>query len=442
MKLISPILFLIVFSIAIAAQSPSQILATADGRSFTADDLDPNVKKVWDSYPSQVIRARRSFLEQLISDLLIKLEARERKTTSEKLIDREVVKKIPDPTNEKIKAVYDANKNAIGDKTLEEIRPQIISFLRRQPEQDLWRDFVGKLKTKYKVSPGKDINSSNLKNEDVLAKVGETEITLADFDKKYGLQLYEFEANVYEQAIESLESAIDSALILAEAKNLEISSSEYIAREVTSKMKDFSPQEEEKLQKDLREKLYRKYKAGIYIKTPKPFIQNVSSDDDPFQGKQDAPVTVIMFTDFQCPACAAAHPVVKKVVAEYGDQVKFVVRDFPLTQIHENAFNAARAANAANKQGKFFEYAELLYDNQISLEVESLKKYAEMAGLDKNKFEKDFADAKFADEIRKDMLDGESYSVNSTPSIFVNGYKIRNLSAANLRKAIERALRN
>ncbi len=440
MKFISVVLFLITFTFVTFAQSPNKILAMANGRSYTAEDLDPNVKKIWNEYPSRVIQARKAFLEQQIADVLLASEATEQKITTKELIDKEVVKKVSDPSNEQIKAVYDANPNVVAGRTLEEVRPQIVSFLRRQPEQNAWLSLVNQLKTKHKVSYGKDINSADIKKDDVLAKVGETEITFANFKRKHGLQLYEYQANVYEQAIDSLYRAIDAALILAEATSLNISSNEYVAREVTNKMKDFSPREEEKLQQALRDRLYKKYKAGIFIKLPQPYIQYVSADDDPAQGKSDAPVTVIMFTDFQCPACAAAHPTLKKVVEEYGEKVRFVVRDFPLTQIHNNAFNAALAANAANKQGKFFEYAEVLYNNQTALDVTSLKKYATQIGLNQKKFEKDFADEKFKEEVKKDMKEGESYSVSSTPSIFVNGYRVRTLSAASFRKAIDRAL--
>jgi protein-disulfide isomerase len=170
-------------------------------------------------------------------------------------------------------------------------------------------------------------------------------------------------------------------------------------------------------------------------------VQNISIDDDPTQGKTTAPVTVVMFTDFQCPACAATHPVLKKVLAEYADKVRFVVRDFPLVQIHQNAFQAALAANAANAQGKFFEYIEILYKNQTVLDAASLKKYADEAGLNQKQFALDLSQPKFADEVRKDMTDGKTYGISATPTIFVNGVKVRNLSAQAFKTAIENALR-
>jgi protein-disulfide isomerase len=117
------------------------------------------------------------------------------------------------------------------------------------------------------------------------------------------------------------------------------------------------------------------------------------------------------------------------------------VRDYPLVQIHENAFQAALAAGAANAQGKFFEYTEVLYKNQNRLDVVSLKKYAGDLGLNLKQFELDLTNEKSAAEIRKDIADGKNYGIGSTPTIFVNGVKVRANTAESFRNAIERALK-
>jgi protein-disulfide isomerase len=230
-------------------------------------------------------------------------------------------------------------------------------------------------------------------------------------------------------------------LLNAEAAELKIAPGDVIAREISDKLRDFTDEEREKLETALEQRLLTKYKVKFLIAEPAPFVWNVSVDDDPFQGSANAPATIIMFSDFQCSACAAVHPVLKRVISEYKDKTRFVVRDFPLTAIHANAFAAAQAANAANAQGKFFEYVELLYNNQNRLDDASLKEYATKIGLDRKRFDADLDSGKFASEVRKDMADGEKYGVNSTPTIFVNGVKVRNFSAAGFRRAIERALK-
>ncbi|MEJ7698194.1 MAG: thioredoxin domain-containing protein [Pyrinomonadaceae bacterium] len=332
-------------------------------------------------------------------------------------------------------------EQSIGDKTLAEVRPQIIAFLKREPEQKAQSNYVLTLKTKYKVTIGKDVNAPNLKASEVLATAGGKQITVKDFEDKNKLALFELEAEIYGQVKQSIEQNVFSNLIAAEAKSLNIESSDLIAREVTDKMREFSAEEREQLQTAFQKRLFQKYNAKILLKEQEPIAQNISTDDDPAQGKQNAPVTIVMFTDFQCPACAAVHPVLKNVLAQYGDKARLVVRDFPLTTIHENAFQAALAANAANAQGKFFEYTELLYQNQDRLDAASLKKYASDAGLNQKQFELDLKSEKLTAEVRKDMADGKDYGINSTPTIFVNGVKIRQMSVENLRSAIEKALK-
>ena len=130
----------------------------------------------------------------------------------------------------------------------------------------------------------------------------------------------------------------------------------------------------------------------------------------------------------------------KRVLDAYEDKIHFVVRDFPLENIHENAFRAALAANAARAQGKFFEYVDVLYRNQDALDKASLLKYAAELGLNGKQFELDFTDARAQAEVKKDQADGRSYGIGGTPAIFVNGVKVHRLSADAFRRAIDRAL--
>ena len=435
-------LFIVTIALAVTAlaQAPLKTLATVSGRSFTAKDLSPKVTEAWLKMPTVLANARVTLLDKQVEDVLLDIEAKSKAMTANQLVTQEVVKKVPDPTAAEIKKIYDANKSQLGNTTLADIRPQIIDFLRDEPEKKAFDAYIKSLRTKHKIIPIKDINSKSLTNLDVIVKVGDRDITFAQFMRANGLALYEFEANIFDAMKNSLEQVVDAALYASEAQSLGILTSEYIAREITDKAKTYSQEETARIQTDIRKKLYPKYRVRFFVNEPKPFIQNVSADDDPFFGKANASVTVVMFTDYQCPTCATVYPILKKLVEGYGDKVRLVVRDFPLEQIHKNAFQAALAANAANAQGKFFEYKELLYKNQNSLDTESLKKYASNIGLKIKKFEKDLEDKKLAAEIRRDIADGKRYGVGGTPSIFVNGYKIRGLSTISFRKAIERAL--
>ena len=168
-------------------------------------------------------------------------------------------------------------------------------------------------------------------------------------------------------------------------------------------------------------------------------MQNISRDDDPGRGDLNAPVTIVEFTDFQCPACGAMYPVLEEALQGYGKSVRFIVRDYPLA-VHANSRKAAEAADAANAQGKFFEYIALLFKNQNALDVGSLKKYATEVGLDRKRFDTELDNGVYAAEVQHDIDDGETYGIDSTPTIYINGVMLREFTADGIRAAISRAL--
>jgi len=441
MKFIATLFCLLIFTFTLFAQKADTVLATANNQTFTAADLAPEAREAFENLPKTLGEIRGSLLEQQIADALFEAEATARKVSVEKLVETEVTKKVPAPTDAAIQAIYDANRAAVGDKTLAEVRPQIVAFLLREPQRKTLAEYISGLKLKYKTAIGKDVNAPNLKPFEVLATVGGKQITVENFEAKNKQTLYEFEAEVYDRLRDALEQIVYTSLVVAEAKSQNVATSDFIAREITDKLREFSDEERAQVESGLRDRLFKKYNAKFLLKEPAPVVQNISTDNQPSNGKPSAPVTVVMFTDFQCPACAGVHPVLLKVLAEYGDKIRFVVRDFPLTNIHENAFRAALAANAAHAQGKFFEYTEVLYKNQTALDTASLKKYAADLGLNKKQFDLDLESEKYAADIRKDMADGKIYGITGTPTIFVNGVKIRALSAEHFRNAIEKALK-
>lgn len=441
MKFILTIVCLLVFTFSAFAQKADDVIATAANKKFTVQNLKPETRELWLNLPKKLAEKRIELLERQIGDNLFELEAAARKISAEKLYETEIAAKVSDPTDAQIMAIYDANRASIGGKSLTEIRPQIVAFLRREPEQKMLRQFVSALKTKYKAALAKDVNAPNLQPSDVLATAGGKTITAQDFENKNKRELYEIEADVYDRVFWNLKETVASELLVTESVEMSITPSQIIARDVTDKMREYTEEERFELLAAMNRRLLAKYKAQFLIKEPAPFVQKVSADDDPALGAATAPVTIVMFSDFQCSVCAATHPVLKKVLAEYKDKVRFVVRDFPLEAIHADAFRAARAAAAANAQGKFFEFIEVLYQNQNALDENSLKKYAADLGLNPRQFELDLGNEKFAAEIRKDMGDGKNYGITATPTIFVNGVKVRILSAEGFRNAIERALK-
>lgn len=440
MKLIAVIVSSLIAFQYIAAQQPQQALATAAGRSFYSSDLSPDAQKLHANSEQLISNERARLLSQMIADAVLDLEAKERKLTVAQLIDAEQAKAAA-PTDAQIRAVYDANAATLGNRPLDEVRAQIVQYLRQQESQKLFDSYIQNLRVKHKAVIGKDVNAFGLKPTEVLATIGTKSITLQEFEEKNKIALWDARAEIYEELRSELEASILSALVSEEAKSRNIDAGSLIAAEITDKMRDYSDEERLALETGLRDRLFAKYKVQFLLKEPAPVVQNISADDDPSFGNSNAPVTVVMFTDLQCPACSRTHPVLKKALAEYGDKVRLVVRDFPLENIHPNAFQAALAANAANAQGKFIEYAEVLYNNQAALDRTALFRYAADLGLNVKQFELDFSGEKAAAEVRKDIADGKSYGVNGTPTIYVNGVKVHRLSADGFRRAIDRALK-
>ncbi len=444
MKIAAVFFSLLILNFCLFAQEkPEQVLASANNQTFTASDLSPEARQALENLPVQISEMRSRLLEQQIVETLLDAEAAAQKTTVDKLVETEVNKKVSMPTAEMIQAIYDVNRAQIGGKTLEEIRPQIVEFLQADEKRKVFGEYLSNLKTKYKVALLKDINQKNLSPFDAVASVGERRISLQSFESKNKSALNDFEANAYDGVRAALEQIVYSNLLLAEAKAQNIDAADLIAREITNKAgATASDYDRERLESALRKRLFQKYGAKFFLKEIPSVALLVSADDDPSQGNINAPVTVVMFSDFQCSHCAATHPIVKQVLSEFpAAKVRFVVRDFPLTTIHADAFRAALAADAANAQGKYFEYIELLYANQDALDAASLKQFATKIGLDRKRFDADLDSEKYADEVRKDIEDGKKYNITGTPTIFVNGVKVRAFSAENFRNAIEKALK-
>ncbi len=152
----------------------------------------------------------------------------------------------------------------------------------------------------------------------------------------------------------------------------------------------------------------------------------VSADDDAFLGKEDAPITIVEFSDFQCPFCSRFDedtlPELKEKYIDTG-KVKFVYRDYPL-EFHQYAQKAAEASECADEQGKYWEYHDILFKNQDKLTVDDLKKYTAELKLDTTKFNECLDSSKYKEEVEKDFNDGQSYGVSGTPAFFVNGILI------------------
>ncbi|NOK38453.1 thioredoxin domain-containing protein [Corallococcus exercitus] len=151
-----------------------------------------------------------------------------------------------------------------------------------------------------------------------------------------------------------------------------------------------------------------------------PAVQKVEVGNAPVRGAKNAPVTIVAWSDFECPFCSRAVPTLEQVEKEYKGKVKIAFKHQPLP-FHQHAKLAAQASMAANEQGKFWEMHDKLFANQRALDRESLEKYAQELKLDMNKFKAALDSGKFDKQIEADMADGASKGANGTPTFFING---------------------
>lgn len=149
----------------------------------------------------------------------------------------------------------------------------------------------------------------------------------------------------------------------------------------------------------------------------------VSIRCDHIQGRSDAPVTLVEYGDYECLYCGQAYPIVKDIQKELKDQLRFVFRNFPLTQIHTHVQQTAEAAEAAAIQKKFWDMHDLLYENQQALDYYHLVEYTSTLGLNIERFNNDLFSHVYAGRIHDDFISGVRSGVNGTHTFFINGVR-------------------
>ena len=270
-------------------------------------------------------------------------------------------------------------------------------------------------------------------------------ITQAQVDERAARQIYEIRH-------QTLEEMLSDQLLEKEAKARGITKEALMEKEVGAKVTEPTPAEVDQIweankarmpgktreqvapdiinwlkgqkapavQQAFLQSLRSKYKVQVLLESPRV---EVSVDDDPARGPSGAPVTIVEFSDFQCPFCGRVEPAVKQVLDTYKDKVRFVYRDFPLG-MHPFAPKAAEAAQCANEQGKYWEFHDALYADQSKLSVSDLQATAGRLGLKADPFKTCLESGKYTAEVNKDLADGQKAGVNSTPFFFINGIPV------------------
>jgi len=300
--------------VAAAPADPKAPVAKYNGGTITTSDLDDYVKssaqKLEREHDQRMYELRKAGLDALLAQKLVEAKAKKEGLTPEALLKRDVQDKLPKPSDQEMKALYD-QASAAGQQLppYEQVKPQIATYIQNQRAQDAVRAYYDKLR--------------------------------------------------------------------AEAK------------------------------------------AEVLLPAYQPPRVAVAAEG-PAKGPADAPITIVEFSDFECPFCSKGEEVIQQVLAKYPGKIKLVYRDFPLP-FHSHAQKAAEAAHCAGEQGKYWEMHGKLFANQKALDEASLKGYAKEIGVDEAKFGKCLASGEKAKDVEANKKAGEAVGVTGTPAFFVNG---------------------
>ncbi|HKV42257.1 MAG TPA: thioredoxin domain-containing protein [Blastocatellia bacterium] len=283
----------------------------------------------------------------------------------------------------------------------------------------------------------------------VAAVVDGKAISAADLEAMAHNQLIALETSEYELKRRMLGDAIDKLLFEQEAAHRGLTVEQLTAEEIDGKVS--APSEDQlrvvyestsnqygdtpeaivlkQIDSNLRrgrialrreeflKELRRKARIQINLDPPR---MRVDAADDRVVGPKTAPVTIVEFSDFQCPYCARSVATIKRIEAEYGNKIRVVFQDFPLP-MHRDAPKASEAALCANEQGKFWEMHDTLFQNQANLGVPALEGYAVAIGLNPAQFHQCLDSGKYARKWEDEKLKGAGYGITGTPTFFVNG---------------------
>ncbi len=446
-------------------------LAIVNGITISARDIEKSTGEPVRNLQQQVVEARKRELDLLINSKLLAMEAKKRGISTTKLLEKEVVAKVQPPTPAETRAFYDQNKARINGE-FESVKTNLVQYLTDERQRSEAKKFADGLRaassTVVRV-PQATAPRNESERAQVLAIINGENITSGDVEDSLKPLIFDVQEQVYQLRKNEIDVNINDTLLVQEAHKRKITTNSLLEAEVKPKpvtedqARVFYEQNKERVsgefaqtkdaiinylqQTELRlaerafvDKLRAAASIQIFLNVPQSPVFNISTKDQPSLGNANAAVTIVAFTDYQCPSCAALHPSLERIVKESGDKVRLVARDFPLSQ-HTEAFKAAEAAEAAREQGKYWEYVQVLMQNQSSLTVEKLKSFATQLGLDRTRFDAALDSRKFAEMVQTDLDDGIKLGLKATPSLFINGRRVTAKSYEELKENVDAALK-
>ncbi len=312
------------------------------------------------------------------------------------------------------------------------------------PEQVVFAEKSKEAKKKQTVSTAGSEGSAA-----VIAVVGGVEITEAEVEAAVASELLSVERQRQELLERGLSQVVDEKLIELEAAKRSMSTEELLEVEIANQITEPTDQEvdafyesrkaqirqpKEEVVDRIRTYLRQQeglqahsvYVAGLkesygFTSYLEPFRMAVADKGFPSKGPESAPVTIVEFSDFECPYCSRVNPTLDQVIDRYGDKVRLVFRQFPLSRIHPNAQKAAEASLCAAEQEMFWELHDAMFRDQRNLGLASIKEKATTVGLEMESFNECLDSDQFAEAVAMDLEEGGTLGVTGTPAIFING---------------------
>lgn len=299
-----------------------------------------------------------------------------------------------------------------------------------------------------------------------VARVAGKTLTMADLGSELAERLHHLEAQHRQERDrrieEALMEAIHQELLRVEAADRGITVGELLDEEIRSRvsvtgpaiaawyesnesrlsgrsLEDLRPQIEEFLESQeeqrLREELFQRlWEEHGVVTLLEPYRVQLDDEGAPALGPEDAPVTLVEFSDFQCPYCRRFYPTLHRLREAYGDRLRIVYRQFPIPNLHAQAFKASEASLCAHQQGRFWEMHDRIFDDAVSalseqsvaagMSVAALKEKASRLRLDRDRFDRCLDSGEYADAVRADIATGRRAGVDGTPALFVNGIRV------------------
>lgn len=286
----------------------------------------------------------------------------------------------------------------------------------------------------------------------VVARVDGEPLILQNLEERLAGELRRLENQRYQLLEQGLTRLIEERLLAAEAARRGVSPEELLATEVEGKVEPVTDSQVDTFYSENQARLRRpkaeisdqirayltqqraqarrqelvaglraRHRVEVLLEPPRVELDLTGA---PSRGPADAPVTLVEFSDFQCPFCSRLNPTLEKVKEAYGEKVRLVFRQFPLTSLHAQAQKAAEASLCARAQGEFWAMHDALFADQDDLEVEALKAKAARLGLDSGDFARCLDNGATRGEVEADVEAGQAAGVSGTPTLFINGRQV------------------